>query len=476
MRIGKREQIVGMGIGGLVAIGSLHFFVFSPRAIELRTVHAEVEVLKGRAKDLKQIDNQVKFNEFKKMTEELKTEYADVFSSMTLTDIGIFGPSGSIEAVVLDTPPKPGTKPDEIRNMKQRKWVDQFLATSNVQIDKILEQLRGLMKYDRRLNAEASGKTEFLFLSDPKSWRMIHALPPDVYTAGSTDIGRLVDVLSDLAQTQGMLKVISPVDQADLYARQRKAYEIGLAKLGLNNDVYRDLSPGGLTAKGEYVPLIHKLALAMLIEEAMATDPEREIAGSKLTREQLYQWLEITVPVRPLQGLGMGELFFVSNELALATSLMELMVKNEILQVYDLRFGELSYVVAQPKMANGDINAKDERPAPVILQSPHVLPSTDTALRKPVLPGDSDTGICVVVTIQFRASNANGTRFIYDYLSMNPLSELDEIQFLGTPEGTDFFCEVKLMHVFRLVNLNKQIGAPKVAAAAAPAQPPPGTD
>lgn len=475
VRIGKREQIVGMAIGGLVAIGALHFFVYSPRASQLRQVHAEVEELKKRASGLKQIDNQVKFNEYKKMNEELKTEYADVFSSMTLTEPGIFAVTGNVDSIVLDPPPKAGATPDVIRNMKQRQLMDQFLATSNTQIDQVLAQLRTLMKFDRRISAEASGKTEFLFLSEPSSWQMIHALPPEVYSTGSSDIGRLVDVLSDLAQTQGMLNVISPIEQPDLYARQRNAYEVGLAKLGLNNEIYRILTPASLTAKGDYVPLFHKLAFAMLIEDAMATDPAREIAGSKFTREQLYQWLEISVPVRPLQGNALGELYFVYNQLALLTSLMELMVKNEIAQVYDVRFGELSYVVAQPTMAKGDINAKPERPAPTVLQSPFVLPVVEDLRRQPVPPADSDTGICTLVTIQLRASNANATRFIYDYLARNSLSELDEIQFLGTTEGTDVFCEVKLMHVFRLVNVSKQIGAAK-AVPGAPAQPPPGTD
>ncbi len=461
MKFGKREQIVILVVVGLVMIAGLHLTVFKSRATRYSTSVQRVQEMQSKANNLPTIREPRQLEELKKSTKTLNQEYADAVTSMSLSLPEVFlVPATAAEVNPADvkgaTPPPANAASAVIQKFKQ----DNFEAVKKTkyedQLTSVLQEIKTLQSFNKKTEGNRAKTTDMSFLGEgleKSGWDLPVKLPDNI--AG----GRLEDLLREIDQTVGILRMIASSSPA-LQQEQRARYEAHLKELGISNDLYRDLGPASLSAKGEPVPLIHKLCHAALLEQAIG--PGKKISDKTITRELLYDWLEIKLPYDRLEGLRVNDLYFVYEDLRFLNLLLALSVKREITQIFGVVLESPAYLREQADLTDPpDPIPPPKQPTPVA-SNPAVVSSSlssgasggpPTAVKVNP-PGKEAVGLCLPIILQFRSNNLNAWNFIYDVLREIPLSELDQAEFHAASEAGDLFCQIRFLFVPHLFALD----------------------
>lgn len=438
MTIGKREQRVIVGIAGLGLIGALHFFVFSGRNQQFQEAIVTFNTAKDTAGAVSKIRNIGVLTKMNEDSKKLDESYVEIVKGLELKKNPAF---------VVPTPDPKETDPS-----KHQKILDDKRAE---QKEVVYAEIRKVMEFDPKRAAAAgatakNGKTDMAFLGEGagKGWRLPVQLPPNLGE------GVLRDLLSDI---DGTLRIIDGIDkgQTDLITRQRAYYEAQLLKLGVDNSLYKNTNVElSLQAQGEPVPLIHKVAHAMLLEKAVEKDPQ--------WKGQIEKLLEINPPYAPIKSLGDSDMYFMYEQLVRLNATLEIMVKNEVSQVFGVVLEGPTYLEKQEQLGENDPKIQGAWKRPLAIPSPWVLNfSRDPALTGKNAPAQADTnpadmatdiGFVSPIILEFKATNAAGWKVIHQTLNSFPMAEVDQISMFGDkkPDSGEIYWQVRFSFVLQL--------------------------
>lgn len=434
MKFGKREQRVIVGVGGLLSIGALHMMVFSARNQffqESITARATAQdAIQGGIATIRNPGMVTKMNE---ESAKLNEEYGAIVKGLEIKRHPAF----------VMPAPDPKASPEDQAKVLDEKHAEQVQA--------FVEEVQKLLEFDAKRGGKRNGKTDMAFFGPAygNGWKLPLQLP-------NVGEGVMRDLLSDL---DGTLRIIDGIDKAqtDLISKQRAYYEAQLTRLGVDNAMYKDPNEEtSLRAQGESVPLIHKIVHAMLIEKAVENDPQ--------WKGQIWKLLEIQPPKGPMKPLAEMEMYFLYEQLVRLNATLELMVKNEVSQVFGVILENPKYLEKMEKLADFDEKSEGswKQGRPPAGPSPWVLNfardpglnGKNAPVQLEVLGPDmaTDIGFVTPIVVQFKASNAAGWRVIHDVLNSFPMAEVDQMSMVGdrSSDSGEVYWQVRFSFVLLL--------------------------
>lgn len=455
MNLNKRHQLAIVLSIGILSIGALHFFSFRPKSVRYTESYQNMENSKTKMLQLKMPKSPQEIVDLGDETEKVGAAYITSLQGLGLEMAPAF------KIPTLETLERPPDVPEkEFADRKAQYLVQAREKLYEEQLDLVLEEIVALQQYDRRRGGTKAGDTDMSFFGET-AWRMPVALPESARGA------RLRDILLNAMDTRAIIKNIS--DNEILMAQQRVAYEGLLFQLGIDMRIYRDVSPYSLASKGEFLPLIHKMTFAQLIEEGLGDD--RKIGSIEVTRELIYDNIEIYLPVDPLvdkEGVEMefNEMYFIYQSLRFVNTALEIAIRDNIAQIADIKIEDASYIkrfVSDKWLPPSDMRLFGLLPTPTppppnIYTLPPEESDRDVARaedeppgQRGSRPGPEDIGYCIPISFQFRASNRNGWEFIYDVYSQFKLCEIDSYDVAAAQgqasETADVWFDVKFLTV-----------------------------
>lgn len=486
MNFGKREQMVGLFVSGILTIGGMHWAIFGPRAKELSTAVADVDAKKTQISEFKSVGDMGKVTRLAADNKKLETFYNDAISSMGLSFPTAFQVP-RFEETDIEEAAKKDKNEMQVMQLRQLKFADVQKAKFAEQVQLVVSEIEKLYEYDSRRNPNKAGITKTTFMEDRDgAWRLPASLPNGIQG------GKLVDLLSEGSDTVSIIRNI-PIERKDLLAAQRNYYENLLLQLGIDDNLYRQPTMTSLHSMGEYVPLIQKMAHADLIEKELAKNPE--LAKNRgLDRTEIFKLLEIDAPLHEMVEMDgkpakINEMYFVYASLQFINTVLPLMVEAQIAEVAGIRCDEASFLVDQGQTGQPMYDPKvtpTPKPTPVT-QNPFVLPGAEETKLDPkkaanIGPhgrvaskrGTTDIGYSIPITFQYRTNNNTGMKFIYDVIRRFPLLELDAVDFVSDRTRVDsenIWFSIRFLVVPYIFAIQEQPAAVGPVAAAPGAKP-----
>lgn len=472
-QIGKRHQIALLFVAGIFAIGGLHMIIFAPKTEEYLHEYNRFREQEGKIEGIKLLRDRGKIPELENMTKTVEAHYNDAMTTLGLTMDPAFYmlPLASWKEF---TPP-PNTPQESVAALKAAAHKEQRQQKLQRQLELVIEELKKLMAFEPDPTARNAMAT---FVGEG-GWALPRSLPNNLRG------GQLLDVICDIKDQFEILEKI-PATQEVLKQQQRTQFEQSLARLGINYLRFRDMNQ--LPKFGEYAPLIHKLAYAILIEENL--DQGSTCAGEPVTRMDLLKWLEINIPFAPLLGedgseMTINEMYFIYEQLAFTNKLLQRAKEEGVLQIAAVYFEEPGYTMGVTLDRLPFPTAiPSPTPTPEPKPNPYSLPPVEVSGGDPTaksvqeqgitasLPGGLDIGYCLPIRLQLRANNLNFWKFVYEVLRQNSMAELDSYSIQAVPtdnQGYDLWFDVRMLHIPYLFALGNHPKPPAAPAAPAPA-------
>lgn len=449
MRFGKREQIVGLGIFTIVTIGLLHLMVFGPRAEEFIRVQNQLEAARKKGENVALLEREADLIRFRQATEKVQSGFDDVLTSLSLSRPPAFY-EPTLEGVRVELEDDSGlTRAEEeaqLNALKEARLEALRNERLQEQVELVFEEIRTLK--ERTPKEEARSRDEdarFPFLSD--AWRVPLEIPEGAQGA------RLRD---NLREAMGTLEILEMVGEVNPNLRQAQIDQFNqkIRDIGINNALYAQGGPESLAGQGRYVPLIHKLAIAMMLEEQL--EESKDVGGEEIDRDKLYELIELYLPQESMeasdveQELGISEFYFLYESLHFTNQLLEMAEAFDISEITTFRLGDPSYLTElgpEPLPFYDPANAQ-RTPEPQAVPNPYTfgkVKRTQLALR----PADTSLGYCIPADMQFQATNREGWTFLYEILRRFRLSEVDELRIssLESAEDGELNWRVRILHV-----------------------------
>lgn len=431
MNFGRREQKVVLGISFLVVVGLLHVLVFSPGAKAYKASVDELAAATLKMQGVSRVKDPRALKEIEADSARMELKVKDIVTSLRMSIDPCFVPGGTPEEVLA-------------KHEKQFELIDGKLTT--------------LLSFDKRRGGNAFGNTEMSFFAEG-GWNFPVQVPPEARG------GRLRDITRDIQETLSLMEGISRTTEEGqvALARQRAQYERQLLALGVNNEAYRDAkdfaSGGSLAAWGEYVPLLHKMVHARLLQQQIKEAPGATETES--SRDEIYKMLEIRMPYSPLPGIVASDTYFLDQQLDYLNRTLSLMVRLEVAQVVGVILEPPSYLVNtadRAQFASGKQGWDSFTPVPAsfVLDPRNETADIEFPTPKIEANGASDVGYCIPIVFQFRANNRTLWTFLYEVLREFPMSEIDQTMTFTTREQAksgDIFAQVRIIYVPYLFGL-----------------------
>lgn len=449
MRFGKREQIVGLGIFTIVTIGLLHLMVFGPRAEEFIRVQEQLEAAKEEGENVALLERERDLVEFRETTEKVKSGFDDVLTSLGLSrPPAFYEPTiDSVEvAPIQDTSLSPAQREKRTREMKEAGLDSLREQRKQQQIEMVFEEIRRLREFTPE--TEDGGRAEdsrFPFLAE--DWRVPLEIPEGAQGA------RLRD---NLREAMGTLEILAMVGEVNPQLRQEQIRQFNqkIRDIGIDNQLYQQGGEGSLAAQGRYVPLIHKLSIAMMLEEQL--EESKDVGGEEIDRDKLYELIELYLPQEPLEAsdvdesLPISEFYFLYESLNFTNTLLEMAEEYDVEEITEFRLGEPGYLtdLGPEPLPWFDPAEVSSPPPPLNRPNPYTFGKekrTQLALR----PADTSLGYCIPLDMQFQATNRVGWTFLYGILKRFRLAEIDELRIssVATAQEGELNWRVRILHV-----------------------------
>jgi hypothetical protein len=448
MRFGKREQIVGLGISTIIAIALLHLLVFGPKAEEFVEVQEELEKAKRDGANVALLDRPADLVNLRKSTEAVRAGYDDLLTSLGLTrPIAFYDPVPA--SVKIDPSETEGMNARERETFekeeRERRLQSLRRQRREQQVQMVFAEIRKLQETTRdSTSAQRRNRTRLPFLA--RDWRVPLELPEGAQGA------RLRD---NLREALGTLEIIAMIGagQPGLRDQQQSQFDQKIRDIGIDNDLYRDTGPDSLAAQGQLIPFLHKLTLAMMLEEQL--DATRDVGGVEIDRRRLYELIEFHLPQESLLSsdqqdpIGVGELYFVYETLRFVNEFFALAAEFEVVEISSLRPRDPSYLtdMGPPPLPWNEGGVYPPRDPPVV-RSPYTF-GKEKPVQLVLPPAKESLGYCIPFDLQFRATNRLGWTFLYEILRRYRLAEIDELSItsIRDAEGGELNWRVRLLHV-----------------------------
>lgn len=453
--MGKREQIVSLTIGGIVLIGLLHMVVFGPRANKLSKAVEKRKKETANTENLKILRNRNELPNYKKSTKSLGTFYQSAVTSVGLELHPAFL-IPTFEGYVF-TAPK-GLDADAARRAKRQSWRKHKEKLFVEQTELVRIEIRKLIDHHPNRPGNESS-TQMTFLS--RDWLLPTALPDGVQG------GMLKDSITKMRDNQ-ITREWVPKDRGDLLAQLTREYEAMIFQLGIDYRLYRN--PQMLPRHGDFVPLIHKMAHADLIEAALseALGEDLDIGGEIMTRERLYGVLEIDIPELPYvdkdkKDQELNEMYFLWEQLRFINGMMETAKEDgigEIVMVQLFRPSYLYKIIDERVGEEGQYVEPEPTPPPT---NRYVLPAqykfenpplTEQEINNPKGATIADRsekaqGYALPVRLVFHATNRAAMNFMFNVTREFLLCEVDELKASADTrsEANEAWFQVRFVHV-----------------------------
>ncbi len=452
--MGKREQIVGLTIGGIVLVGLLHLFVFGPRARELAKAVEKREKETTNIVNLKILKNRNELPNYKKSTTSLATFYESAVTSLGLE----LNPSFLIptfDGFVFPAPKGLSGKP--LTQAKRQAWRKNRNRLFTEQVELVLGEIRKLIDQHPSRPGNDTG-TQMTFLS--RDWRIPTALPDGVQG------GMLKDSIKTMMDNQETYKWV-PEDREDLKAQLRREYEGMMFQLGIDYNLYRN--PQQLPRHGDFVPLIHKMAHADQIEVAMgnALGDDLDIGGEIMDRVKLYEVFEIDIPDLPYVNKDnadeeLNEMYFLWEQLRFLNGMMETAKEDGIGEIVMVQLLRPSYLYKINDSRVGEEGQFVEVEPPPPPTNRYVLPvrykfenpPTEQQINNPkgatmAERSEKAQGYALPVRLVFHATNRAAWNFMFDVSRKFLLCEVDELKASSdtSSDANEAWFQIRFVHV-----------------------------
>lgn len=437
MRFGKREQIVALGIFTIVTIGLLHLMVFGPKAAEFIEVQGQLEKAKKEGENVALLDKPSDLVAFKKTTEEVKAGYDDILTSLGLTRPAPFYPP-TPEDVVIE-PVKDSKIPQKDRDKMEADLKAAELSRlkkerEELQIKMVFDELRTLKTYSPSAkNSPRTGRTKVPFID--KDWK----IPLDLPEGGKG--ARLRD---NLREAMGTLQILSMIgnSQAGLRDAQIQQFNEKIREIGINNSIYVDSGPDSLAAQGQFVPMIHKLTLAMMLEEQL--DATKDVGGEPIDRNKLYELIELYLPTEDLQDsekeaeMGISDMYFLFESLHFTNALLKMADEFKLEEITTLKMGDPSYLsdIGPMPLPWFDPALPPPPQGTPVATSPYTQ-GKEKLTQLILAPAKESLGYCIPFEMQFQANNSTGWTFLYEILRRYRMAEIDNLKISSIQNSTD---------------------------------------
>lgn len=450
MRFGKREQIVGLGVFTIIAIGLLHMMVFGPRAERFIKVQEELAAAKEEGENVALLENPRDLAVFREKTAAVKAGFDDVLSSLSLArPVPFYPPSG--EGVKIDPIKDPALSPKQKTEAeavaKALKVAELRKAREEEQIALVFEEIRKLRAFtpDNEEQLTGGSQTRFPFLL--RDWQVPKTIPEGAQGA------RLRD---NFREALGVLEILEMVGGGNPVLREEQVRQFNqkILDIGVDNAVYQAFGPNSLAAQGQYVPLIHKLSIAMMLEEQL--EASKNVGGEEIDRKRLYELIELHLPLEPLAAsdidadLGISDFYFLYESLHFVNELLAMAREYGVVEITTLTMNDPSYLadLGPAPLPWSDAGAVVVPYATPIAPSPYTQGKqklTQLALR----PADTSLGYCIPFNMRFIANNRVGWTFLYGILERFRLAELDELRIssIASSQEGELNWQVRVLHV-----------------------------
>ncbi|MCL5270882.1 MAG: hypothetical protein M1457_10125 [bacterium] len=331
MTIGKREKIV---IGAVVAIGAifvLHMTIFRPKLQAYREAKEARDAAAGEVASFKRTNPET-LKTFNAETTRLLQQLTGGLQKLDLTEPDVFLVPSQADAKLELPPNTPADKQEEVKKTQYEEFRQAKLDKQIVLVLNEIERLRGFVE---------NPTTRMTFLgAGATGW----AIPTQLPTAMTQMQGQpLWDQLKRVAGNKAtLLNLTNPASQNLI----RQQYEYDLYQMGLNVQRVKFLA-----RKGEFVPLIYRLAVANLILKQIPTDRALLINMEQLTPQRLFRLLEIDLPGAEMKGAAETKMYFLYQQLRYLNSLLDLAVKTRVKEITDVVLRAYGFLEAQDKLA-----------------------------------------------------------------------------------------------------------------------------
>lgn len=424
MKFLKRKFLLPMiGIVSLFVIASLHAGGFGKRANDLVGIRDKVDKSTAEKEKIRRLEDLGDLKALKADNKKLRTKLDEIKVRLKAKKPEAFYPAER-SRVDVDIPEE--ATPEEKKKIVDEAFKKEKKKNDAAQYALIVSEIRKLWEWMPEKRGNLAGDTKLAFLGK-SGWRV----PTSLATGLKAEAIR--DILREAAGTKEFMDIISKSNVA-LRIQQKQIFDAQIRRLGIQNALYADIGGYSLAAQGEFIPLLHKLCIAIMIEDELAS--VEDSTSGPLSREKLFELLELALPTSPLLNNNGGkepisDLYFMYEGLRFANSLIDLAIQNEIKEVSILKIEEASYLVNI--MDEGDYpwheqGESTKRPSSEPFKSPYAF-AKDGEFPQTVIvaPADGDIGYCIPVSLQFRATNSQGWKFIYSILGEHPLAEVNEL-------------------------------------------------
>jgi hypothetical protein len=443
MRFGKREQIVLLGISTIATIALLHIMVFGPKAEEFVRVQDELNKAKRDGSAVQLLERPAELVQLRRTTEAVQAGYDDL-----LTSLGLHRPAAfyepTLDSVYIDPAETGNMNPrqrDAFETEEKPKRLEQLKRQRREeQIQMVFAEIRRLQERTRdSTDAQPRGRTRLPFLA--RDWRVPLDLPDGAKGA------RLRD---NIREALGTLEIVAMIGagQTALRDQQIRQFDQKIRDIGVNNQLYSSHSLG---AFGSFIPLIHKLALAMMLEQQLIET--RDVGGEEITRSKLYELIELHLPQESLLSsdreapVGISDMYFLYETLRFVNEFFALADQFEVPEIGTMRLGDPSYLSDMETPLPWSGFGSTSQPPPIT-----PLPYTFGKRKQTQLilpPAEESVGYCIPFDLQFRASNRVGWTFLYEVLRRYRLAEIDDLRItaIRDAEGGELNWRVRILHV-----------------------------
>lgn len=499
MAIGKKEQIAIVSIGALAAIGAVHFFIFSTKAKDYKSVTQKYNesVQKLESAEFITETNQQAFETYKADTVRYKALESSVTQALNLIPLDL-----STSASVAN--------------------VDQW-ASRTLQLLKQIADFRGLgaprltfleakREWEYPSNNQNQGRTsrgrrgmtanqQMQPIQVSGGWNLPRQLP------GQASPAQLRDISTNLIQFYRFIQSTNDINQK---LNSRSSYNLHLAQMGIDpvevsnyqiphngrwlyfNDEnwFNELAtlgqnytsyaqpaqrssaenPLGLYKLGPAIPALKKLHFYGLIKERVGNAPELLNA--------LGEALELNIP------LDTNALDVTNKQLETLVYIIQLAGKHQITEITKVKFLRPTNFDKAVNRVPGVVPTPDPNaaaPADPAAMAPMMDPMMmDPMMMDPMMMGDmgsyapptagptpipdeSRIAAGSGVEIYFRAANTNSVRFLYELTHGTKTYSIDDLSFdARTADG--------ILESSATIELITEVG-PKQGGGAAPVDP-----
>lgn len=422
MTIGKREQIVLISIGTLLAIALIHMFIYKPKAEQYARVDQEFKGGVEKIKTAEQPTSDKQIENYNIKTREYQDELTSVVASLNLT------------------------------------LPDYYTTETETSVLRRLDDIVALLEELNRLRNTVQ-RPALMFLNDrranpadPYAMQMGWNLPPQLPSFGVA--GALWDTVKKLDDRFVLLNAIqNPNDRL----RQRVPYNKFLQDLGINpaevsnwvinlpgvgyvffndSDIVTKVQgavPNPLSTN-RFGVLVPELKKAWVAEQIW----KKREPSTQITRARLYQILEVNLP------LDMNMLV-VTKQLAALVDIVKLAQQNQIVDIPRVN------LLKPTSIGKGTARTPGLTPTPTPTATPMVamrgmglgmgmaeMMGMEGMTGAPATTGpppEETIGGGTGLEIWFRGSNSSTVKFLFDVTHMPRTYALDDLNIDATPEG-----------------------------------------